>query len=120
MAGPARRKSLKTLIKEVTVGLANTFRNNINENNKNIIELKELLEKLHKDNTKYYILGGGSNVILPDEDFDGAIIKLDKLNEFKIDGNFVYAGSGLSLNEFIKKTLDNGYVNFDNLYGIIL
>lgn len=84
----------------------------------NIIELKELLEKLHKDNTKYYILGWGSNVILPDEDFDGAIIKLDKLNEFKIDGNFVYAGSGLSLNEFIKKTLDNGYVNFDNLYGI--
>lgn len=84
----------------------------------NIIELKELLEKLHKDNTKYYILGGGSNVILPDEDFDGAIIKLDKLNEFKIDGNFVYAGSGSSLNEFIKKTLDNGYVNFDNLYGI--
>ena len=38
MAGPARRKSLKTLIKEVTVGLANTFRNNINENNKNIAE----------------------------------------------------------------------------------
>lgn len=84
----------------------------------NIIELKELLEKLHKDNTKYYILGGGSNVILPDEDFDGAIIKLDKLNEFKIDGNFVYAGSGLLLNEFIKKTLDNGYVNFDSLFGI--
>ena len=84
----------------------------------NIIELKELLEKLNKDNTKYYILGGGSNVILPDENFDGAIIKLDKLNEFKIDGNFVYAGSGLSLNEFIKKTLDNGYVNFDSLFGI--
>ena len=39
MAGPARRKSLKTLIKEVTVGLANTFRNNINENNKNILFL---------------------------------------------------------------------------------
>jgi len=38
MAGPARRKSLKTLIKEVTVGLANTFRNNINENNINIAE----------------------------------------------------------------------------------
>lgn len=38
MAGPTRRKSLKALIKEVTVGLANTFRNNINENNKNIAE----------------------------------------------------------------------------------
>lgn len=38
MAGPTRRKSLKAIIKEVTVGLANTFRNNINENNKNIAE----------------------------------------------------------------------------------
>jgi len=38
MAAPTRRKSLKALIKEVTVGLANTFRNNINENNKNIAE----------------------------------------------------------------------------------
>ena len=43
MAGPARRKSLKTLIKEVTVGLANTFRNNINENNKNIAEIVDNL-----------------------------------------------------------------------------
>lgn len=38
MAAPARRQSLKELIKEVTVGLANTFRSNINENNKNIAE----------------------------------------------------------------------------------
>lgn len=38
MAAPTRRQSLKALIKEVTVGLANTFRNNINENNKNIAE----------------------------------------------------------------------------------
>ena len=38
MAAPTRRKSLKNLIKEVQVGLANTFRNNINENNKNIAD----------------------------------------------------------------------------------
>lgn len=46
MAGPARRKSLKTLIKEVTVGLANTFRNNINENNKDIAETVDNLSDI--------------------------------------------------------------------------
>ena len=60
-------------------------------------ELKNTIGDLKKKNINYYILGGGSNVILPDEDF---------------------AGAGLSLNEFIKKCLDEGYTNFSNLYGI--
>ena len=81
-------------------------------------ELMNVLNELNAKNIKYYILGGGSNVLLPDEDFDGAIIKLDKLNTFLIKDQFVFAGAGLSLNEFVKKTLDNGYINFANLYGI--
>lgn len=81
-------------------------------------ELKNTIKELNEKNMKYYVLGGGTNVILPDKDFDGAIIKLDKLNTFLIKDSCVYAGSGLSLNEFIKKCLDEGYTNFSNLYGI--
>lgn len=81
-------------------------------------ELMNVLNELNNKNIKYYILGGGSNILLPDEDFDGAIIKLDKLNTFLIKNQFVFACAGLSLNEFVKKTLDNGYINFANLYGI--
>lgn len=81
-------------------------------------ELKNTIEDLKKKNINYYILGGGSNVILPDEDFDGAIIKLDKINTFLIKDTYVFAGAGLSLNEFIKKCLDEGFTNFSNLYGI--
>ena len=80
--------------------------------------LKNTIEELNEKNIKYYVLGGGSNVILPDEDFDGAIIKLDKINTFLIKDSYVFASSGLSLNEFIKKCLDEGYTNFSNLYGI--
>ena len=83
----------------------------------NIIELKELLEKLNKDNTKYYILGGGSNVILPDENFDGAIIKL-ALKDLEIKDDITFVGAGYNLNSFIKKTIDEGYTNLANLYGI--
>lgn len=81
-------------------------------------ELKNTIKELNEKNMKYYVFGGGTNVILPDKDFDGAIIKLDKLNAFLIKDSCVYAGSGLSLNEFIKKCLDEGYTNFSNLYGI--
>lgn len=81
-------------------------------------ELKNTIKELNEKNMKCYVLGGGTNVILPDKDFDGAIIKLDKLNAFLIKDSCVYAGSGLSLNEFIKKCLDEGYTNFSNLYGI--
>ena len=44
-----------------------------------IDDLSSLIKYLNKEGIPWYVLGGGSNVILPDEDFDGAIIKLDKL-----------------------------------------
>ena len=83
----------------------------------NIGELINLIEMLEKDNIKYLILGGGSNVILPDKPFNGAIIKLD-IQDFKIDNDFVFAGAGLNLNEFIKTLIDAGFTNLTNLYGI--
>ena len=41
-----------------------------------IEKLAGLLKKLKQEKIPWYILGKGSNVILPDEDFDGCIIKL--------------------------------------------
>jgi len=85
---------------------------------KNIIELTSVLEELNKNNISWYILGGGTNVILPDEDYNGVIIKLDYFNEFFLDKDFVFAGAGLNLNAFIKKIIDFEYTNLAPLYGI--
>lgn len=85
---------------------------------KNIIELTSILEELNKSKTSWYILGGGTNVILPDEDYNGVIIKLDYFNEFFLDKDFVFAGAGLNLNAFIKKLIDLEYTNLAALYGI--
>ena len=83
-----------------------------------IDELISKLKDLKEHNEKYYILGSGSNVILPDSDFDGTIIKLDNLNTLEIKDDFAYADAGILLISFIKKTLDDGYTNLVNLYGI--
>ncbi len=84
----------------------------------NVDDLECLLKYLNEQNTFWYILGGGSNVILPDEDFDGVIIRLDKLDEFSIDGDIITAGAGISLGKFVKNMLDNGFTNYGALSGI--
>ena len=83
----------------------------------NVEELKDLLKNFEDKNIKYYILGGGSNVILPDENFNGAIIKL-ALKDLEIKDDIAFVGAGYNLNIFIKKIIDEGYTNLANLYGI--
>ena len=48
---------------------------------KSVFDLKIIFDDLKSKNIPYLLLGGGSNVILPDTDFNGAIIKLDNLDE---------------------------------------
>ena len=83
-----------------------------------IDELSTLIKYLNKENIPWYVLGGGSNVILPDEDFDGVIIKLDKLNRVVIDNDIITAEAGISLGMFVNTLLDHGFVNYAHLMGI--
>lgn len=63
---------------------------------KDEVELISLLRYLKENQIEYLILGGGSNVILAKSCFD-VVIKLDKLNDVKIDNNIVIAGAGVSI-----------------------
>lgn len=62
----------------------------------NTKELIDLLKYLKENNINYFILGGGSNIILAKPYFD-VIIKLDKLNNIEIKDNIVTAEAGVSL-----------------------
>ncbi len=65
-----------------------------------IDNLINLIKYLKVSNIKYFILGGGSNVILSSKYFDGVIIKLDNLNEIEVNGTEVKVGAGLMFNKF--------------------
>lgn len=75
-------------------------------------KLVSLLEYLEKEDIKWYILGSGSNVILPDKTFDGAIIKLDYFNEINFKEKEVEVESGVLLSKFSKKCLAKEFTNF--------
>ncbi len=83
-----------------------------------IDNLVKLIKYLKNENIKYYILGKGSNVILPDTKSDGVIISLELLNEIKIDGNIAYADAGVVLSSFIMMLINNNLGGLESLCGI--
>ena len=84
----------------------------------NIKCLIKLLKYLKEKNIKCFVLGKGSNVILPDKDYNGTVILLDNLKEIKINGNIVEVESGVILTKFINSLINNNLGGLENLYGI--
>lgn len=89
---------------------------------KNVNELKKALWFCRKNKLKYFILGNGTNVICPDEGYDGAIISLKKINEVYIRKNIdcveVCADAGVNL-YVLNKTLAENYISgLEWSYGI--
>lgn len=84
----------------------------------NIDSLKELLIYIKNNNLKYIIIGNGSNIILPNSDYDGVIILLSKLNEIKINENTVNAFCGVSLTYFVNELVKNNLGGLESLSGI--
>ena len=81
-------------------------------------DLQNLLAFLQQEKRPWYILGSGSNVILPDTDFNGVIIKLDHLNNYSVHKDIITVGAGITLGEMVNKMLADGYTNYANLLGI--
>ena len=81
-------------------------------------QLQDLLAFLQQEKRPWYILGSGSNVILPDTDFNGVIIKLDHLNNYSVHKDIITVGAGITLGEMVNKMLADGYTNYANLLGI--
>lgn len=83
----------------------------------NIDELKEVLDVIKEYNVNSFILGNGSNVILP-EFYDGVIIKLDNFNKYEVKDDYVYAECGCMINSLATKLVNMGYSCLEWATGI--
>lgn len=84
---------------------------------KSVEELKESLNIINNSNSKWFILGNGSNVILP-KYYDGVIIKLDSLNKCIVNENNIYVESGYMLNKLATELSNKGYKGIEWATGI--
>ena len=84
----------------------------------NVSSLKDLILDLKKNDISYYLLGMGSNVILPDTDYDGVIIRLDNLNTITINNEKAEVEGGVLLTYLSNYLIDKGYVNLAFCNGV--
>ena len=112
----------KEILENVSLKDYNTYK--IGGNAKYLVKpssvdsLVKLIQYLKTNDIKFIILGNGSNIILPDEDYDGCVIILSNLNKININNTSVNVESGISLNSFINKIVDGNLGGLENLYGI--
>lgn len=84
-----------------------------------IIEKKEELVEVLKTREKTFLIGNGTNTLIPDRDMDISFISLNKLNrkEDLGDGR-VYVESGLNFDDLIDFIEEKNYSGLENLAGI--
>lgn len=80
-------------------------------------KLVDLLRIIKGAGLDYMWLGGGSNLVVSDQGFDGAVIKI-KPRELTIEGEQVKVDSGYLLAGLIMKTLDAGLTGLEFEAGV--
>ncbi len=85
----------------------------------NIKELEKVVNHCNKNKINYFVIGNGSNLIVKDGGYKGAIIKLGKhFNKVRRTKNTITAGAGCLLGVVSKKALNNGLTGFEWACGI--
>lgn len=87
--------------------------------------LSDLLHTLHEENVPFIILGGGSNVLPPDGQWDIVVVQLNlachnlfRCRERNGEADCVYSGSGIRLSKLVHYCVENGLEGVETLAGI--
>jgi UDP-N-acetylmuramate--L-alanine ligase/UDP-N-acetylenolpyruvoylglucosamine reductase len=75
-------------------------------------ELAEVFQYIQKNDLHYFILGGGANVLLPDDGIKGIVIR-PRNRGLKIEGDTVYAEAGLPLAKLAQETAKAGLTGLE-------
>lgn len=83
-------------------------------------ELSSLLAAARAAGMPVRLLGGGSNVLVPDEGFDGLVLQVTApaFTQIEVEGSRVHAGGGAKLVHLISTTAREGLAGLEQLAGI--
>lgn len=86
------------------------------ETEEDLVQIIRLCNELGRN---FFVLGGGSNILVPDEGLREIVIKLgDNYSKFRIEGTSVEAESGIRLTALSNRILEAGLMNFEFASGI--
>lgn len=82
-------------------------------------EIKYIIKICEKNNIPYYIVGNGSNLLVKDRGFRGAIIQIGKeMSKYNLEENVMTAQAGISLSKLASIALKNNLTGFEFAGGI--
>jgi UDP-N-acetylmuramate dehydrogenase len=81
-------------------------------------ELLQAVEFARREQIQFFVLGGGSNVLIHDKGFNGLVIKICLEGiEYRDDG-VVTAAAGENWDELVEETVSRGFYGLENLSAI--
>lgn len=79
----------------------------------------EIIAACSRNGVKPFILGNGSNVLFPDDGYDGVILHLEEgFSNLTLDGDVICCGAGVSLSRLCHFALEHGLTGLEFAYGI--
>lgn len=82
-------------------------------------QIKNCISICKQNNINYYVIGNGSNLLVSDNGFKGAIIKISKnFNQVFIEGNKITAQAGATLSRIAKEAYQHSLTGLEFSAGI--
>ena len=92
---------------------------------KNKEDIISAIKWANENGLPFFVLGGGSNLLVSDEGFNGLVIRIQnsKWNKFvasdsKIQNSHIIADAGVSLSRLVIESVNNGLTGFEWAMGI--
>jgi UDP-N-acetylmuramate dehydrogenase len=80
-------------------------------------QVKEAIQFADENNFEVFVLGGGSNILIADEGFDGLVLQI-ALKGIVVNENLVTAQAGEDWDEFCAFCVENNFAGIECLSGI--
>jgi UDP-N-acetylmuramate dehydrogenase len=84
-----------------------------------VSDIVETIKICRENSIKFFIIGNGSNLLVPDEGYNGVIIKLKgEFSTIQVEGEYLIVNSGAKLSEVYTVAYENSLTGFEFASGI--
>jgi UDP-N-acetylmuramate dehydrogenase len=80
-------------------------------------KLVELLRFLDGEGEKYFIIGGGSNLLVSDDEYEGVVIKVHS-SQFRVQSDVIELDAGVFLSKAVSLATENGLSGLEWAVGV--
>ena len=86
---------------------------------KKVEDIIEAIKICRENNLKFFVIGNGSNLLVPDDGYNGVIIKIkSEFSNIRVEGECLIAHSGAKLSEIYTVAYENSLTGFEFASGI--